>query len=171
MTRPTIDPEAVAAYLERAGVDLAKERVVVLGVRGGVVGENKIGIYDDTLVVVTEALCEAFHGNTDPSHEVEGEANLICGLWRYRPGIHHIDKPTAYPAFVQAGPVTVARWQRGRDTGRFGINIHRGGANTTTSEGCQTILRSEWDEFHALVLEQLALAERTSFLYVLVDRV
>ena len=41
------------------------------------------------------------------------------------------------------------------DTGWFGINIHRGGINTTSSEGCQTIPPSQWEAFIRLVQDEM----------------
>ena len=40
------------------------------------------------------------------------------------------------------------------DTGYFGVNIHRGGTSTTSSEGCQTLPPAQWPAFIAAAQDQ-----------------
>lgn len=148
---------------------------MVLGIRGyykktmGNPLTNDRGIYDDALFILSDDVFAAFNANTDPSVERPGIANLKTGVWRYKPGIHKINSPKRYPAFVQAGKVTVNRDGKGDDTGFFGINIHRGGYHTTSSEGCQTIYPDQWESFRALLNDQLKRYDQSDFPYVLID--
>ena len=77
-----------------------------------------------------------------------GIAVLKPGLYRYQPGIYGLSHPVGprrYPAFVQAGDVTVHRDGGGDDTDFFGINIHHGSDTGTGSLGCQTTPPAQWD--------------------------
>jgi hypothetical protein len=130
--------------------------LLIIGIRNS---NNKRGIYDDKIIVSTPNVFEIFTGNTDPSSYRKGKgigvgkgmATLKEGLWKaYKFGIHK-----TYPALIQTGgKVTVTRDGINgdyEDTGHFGINIHKGGIRTTSSEGCQTIKKDEWDRFYNLV--------------------
>lgn len=188
MPRPLLDRNRALEYIGSKGIFLVDHEVVALGLRGGIAGRpNTIGTFDDTLVVLTGDRCEAFHGNTDPSTEIDGRANLVVGAHWFKPGEHHPGTPKAYPAFVQDGPLLVFRYgtekvaegvKDARGTcrghglwwGDFAIHIHNAmGVNTTGSEGCQTVIKTEWDEYHTLLLGELTKRGLKSFPYVLVD--
>ncbi len=161
--------------------------VHVIGVRGyydmalGAKTVNHIGLYDDALFVVSPTCFAGFNFNVDPGVERVGMANLRSlkdgdTAYRYKPGIHGLNKAPAlrYPAFVQAGQVTVDRYmgegiENKADTGFFGINIHRGGVHTVSSLGCQTVPPEQWDAAHSLILSELARHGQTTFPYFLVE--
>ena len=153
------------------------EPVALLGVRGyfldslGAAGANDRGLYDDALIIVSPAVHAAFNGSTDPSVFRAGIASLALGVWRYQAGIHGLSRPAAqrYPAFVQAAPVLVRRDARPSESGWFGINIHRGGARSTSSLGCQTVPPAQWESFRALLLGELARHGQKTFPYLLVE--
>lgn len=151
------------------------EPLAILGVRGyyrdsmGVAGQNDRGIYDDAIFVISPNTYATFNGNTDPSITRPHMAMLLPGVWRYQKGMHHPTKPNGYMAFTQAAPVTVMRDNEGPDTGYFGINIHRGGYNTTSSEGCQTIFPAQWDAMRELVYGEIKRLGMKSFPYCLVE--
>lgn len=167
-SRPKATRAEVLGWLARAYPHEALPGVFVVGVRGyyrdtlGVKGANDRGIYDDAIFVVTPTRFLAFNGNTDPSRvrrgsgvgAEKGMASLKPGFWR----AHRLGKHKGqYLALIQTGgQVTVIRDGVSGDyeeTGNFGINIHRGGINSTSSEGCQTIPPDEYDEFiHALAV-------------------
>jgi lysozyme len=48
------------------------------------------------------------------------------------------------------------------------INIHRGGHNTTSSLGCQTIPPSQWDAFYAAVSGEMKRYNLKTIPYVLI---
>ncbi len=135
----------------------------------GAKGVNDIGIYDDAMFIVLEDSVATFNANCDPARHHIGMANLKVGRWKYRIGIHNLSKARdrQYHALVQADRVTVVRDGQGDDTGFFGINIHRGGNEGTSSLGCQTIPPAQWDQFLESVRVALARYGRTDIVYIL----
>lgn len=170
--RPRLDRNAVEQILHANKVTAA---VAIVSIRGyyrdsmGTAGQNDRGIYDDALFIVSPSAFVSFNGNVDPSVFRKAIAVLQPGVWRYKIGIHGLSKPKPqrYTALVQAGPVTVLRDQGGYETGEFGINIHRGGVNGTSSLGCQTLPPDQWPAFIALVEAELKRANQTVVPYVL----
>lgn len=149
----------------------------LLGVRGyylntmGEKSKNDRGIYDDAIVLITPTAYVTFNANCDPSIFRPKIASLKPGVWQYKLGTHGLSKPIErqYQALVQAASVTVLRDGGREETGFFGINIHRGGLNSTSSEGCQTIYPKQWDSFIALVAAELKRHGRSRVPYVLVE--
>ncbi|MCM1957942.1 hypothetical protein NCZ17_00965 [Acinetobacter modestus] len=185
MSTPQLSRENALKILEWKGISLEKNPLILLGVRGyyldtmGAEGKNDRGIYDDAFFWITPTSFISYNGNTDPSSYKKGQgfgsekgmAMLQIGKWWYKDGIHNGAKKS-YPAFRQADDVTVIRDGKAKDyphTGKFGINIHKGGVNTTSSEGCQTILPSQWDSFRSFGYEKIKQYKLKSFIYCLVD--
>lgn len=129
--------------------------------------KNDRGIYDDCIVLVTRNVFAAWNGNTDPSTHRKDIATLQPGIYPcYQFDRHNGSRP--HNAICQRrGPVIIRRdgtesVPKGESDGRgfslggglwrgnFGINIHRGGVNGTSSLGCQTFPPSQWDGFYAL---------------------
>jgi hypothetical protein len=170
---PNSKPQAtVAVVMEAARKEWIKKHdkplpeFFVLAVRGyyrdsmGKPGVNDYGIYDDGLFIVSPLGFTSWNGNTDPSrlgwnpNAGKYMARLQTGCWRFNHLKHHASRPDGYYAFGQGGnPVTVDRVEadgdvRTSETGTFGINLHRGGNNGTSSEGCVTVAREQWDSFY-----------------------
>jgi len=172
--RPGQSAEKTARLIKAAKI---KADVVILGVRGyylnsmGEVGKNDRGIFDDAIFVSSPTVHVSFNANTDPSIYQLGVAVLDPGIWSYQLGIHGLSKPKdlQYEALVQADEVTVTRDGGKKDTGMFGINIHRGGEYQTTSLGCQTIYKPLWEEFIALVRGQLDTYKQKTVPYYLME--
>lgn len=170
-SRPALTRVVADALIRSHGVT----GPALLGVRGyyrdtmGKAGQNDRALYDDAMFVVTPRAFAAFNANTDPSVEGGHVATLATGVWRFKEGIHHPGTPKAYPALVQAGPVTVHRDDGVTEAGEFYIHIHHGGVNGTSSLGCQTIPPDQWPEFFSLVRREIAYYEVPYLNYVLVD--
>jgi lysozyme len=157
--RPQQTRKDTAKQLASAKVS---DPVCLVGIRGyfrdsmGAVGKNDTGIYDDALVLVSPNAHVAFNANVDPSrlgyNSKAGKpmAQLKPGVYRYKIGQHGISRGKPYKALVQAGEVTVLRGDD-EETGYFGINIHRGGVSSTSSEGCQTLPPAQWPAFIQVV--------------------
>lgn len=159
------------------------EAVAVVGIRGYVqqfaaseAGGNLTGVYDDVLCIVTPEECKTFLGNTDPSRTIPNRAILQPGhRYRYVRGIHGITGPKERqrPAWIQAGPVIIRRFQEGgvlgpELTGQWiGGNIHDGSWTTTGSAGCQTVAPEQWRDFDHYLEDALRRNAQSAFWYIL----
>ena len=185
--RPNADWQKLSARLTAAGHDVTELNrlpLYVCAVRGlfslsiGAPG-NDINAYDDALyVVIPQASGDprvvTFNANTDPTrygwNASAGKymARLKAGRYKMRYRLHG----GRYWAFGQDGsPVTVERIRQDgsvaeTETGSFGIDLHPGGLNTTSSEGCQTVPREQWTELRRLLVDTIG---REWFPYVLME--
>jgi hypothetical protein len=131
----------IREFLKVSGVEV--NRVLLLGIRM----DNDVNTYDDYAIIVYPDRMNIYPFNTNPSKRIDGMATLVPGVWSFIAGKHKLSSPRGYSAFRQYGYVTVDRHNRGKDTGYFGINLHRGGSSGTSSEGCQTLPPQVWGEF------------------------
>jgi hypothetical protein len=164
--RPRISAEAVEDIVQRHKVE---QPVVLVGIRGyyaktfsdpkkGQTAGNDRGIYDDAIMLLSPTAFATFNANVDPSIFRHGIATLEEGVHPYRKGNHGISRGDGYPALR---PATEGERLPVRRDGQSGpkvgvaINIHRGGLNTTSSEGCQTIHPEQWPAFIAMVYGEM----------------
>lgn len=171
--------EALATAAFYAIGNDAMPPVFLVGVRGyyrdtmGKPGTNDRGIYDDALFVFGPDTFAAFNGNTDPTAWKPKVASLLPGVHWYKPGKHGITRPGGgYPAFRPATKneeLPVSRDGIKVPWPGVAINIHKGGVNTTSSEGCQTLPPSQWDAFHALLTSLLKRTSQGKFPYILLE--
>ena len=182
-SKPMRGVEWLTSILNANKKAIGDDSVVLIGIRGyfrdtmGAIGKNDRGIYDDALfwLNLKTGFLASYNGNVDPSGyrkgvgtgSAKGMAQLKSGAYRYKTGIHNGSKPHA--AFRQADVVTVIRdgTPTYEDTGFFGINIHRGGQNSTSSLGCQTIPPVQWDDFKETGYALLKNAKQNTFCYIL----
>jgi hypothetical protein len=188
-SKPRLSSDELHSLLQPFEIDRSLHPLVVVGIRGyyrntmGAPHVNDRGIYDDALFIDSPSVTAAYNGNTDPSGyrkghgagESKGMATLKTGIWF----VHRFDLHRGkYLALCQrAGEVSVTRDGEPpyEDTGMFGINIHKGGYNTTSSEGCQTIHPTQWESFIALATDQSKRFfgdkwKKTTVPYVLVEQ-
>ncbi len=170
MRTPKMTKKEILGELIARGIDLSKEKICIVGIRGyyrdsmGARGRNDRGIYDDAMFVIAEHDFQAWAANVDPSVYRTGIATLEPGLydvvkWRHR-GL--------YPA-LQIVRDTVRRDGATKlDTGRHGINFHYAGTYTTGSEGCQTFPRPVWDFFIKKIYSLMQRYNKTSVKYLLI---
>lgn len=162
--RPQLTQAELRAAIAPFKIDRTQYPLVVVGVRGyyrdtmGKPGANDRGVYDDAIFIDAPDAFATFNANCDPSSyhagygtgEGKGMASLDPGAWYVHQFALH---KGAYLALCQrAGAVLVTRDGNPpyKDRGEFGINIHRGGATGTGSEGCQTVHPAQWPAFIAL---------------------
>jgi lysozyme len=137
---------------------------------------NNRGVYDDAIFVIGKDTFAAFNANTDPSPFRHGVASLLPGCYPYKKGNHGISRPGGgYPAFRPATKREELPVRRDGEkqvpSARPGvaINIHRGGYNTTSSLGCQTLHPPQWDAFYGLVKLETNRRKLLQFWYVLAE--
>jgi lysozyme len=169
----------VTKIIEKKNIDRKKYPCVIVGIRGyfkdtmGKAGVNDRGMYDDAIFLVTPDVFMSRNANTDPTaHYKKGVACLKPGVYEYKMGPHGLSRGP-YPAFRQFGNVTVIRDGVGERTdspnARFWINIHKGGFNTTSSAGCQTIYPDQWLAFQTTGYAEMKRHKQTVIPYILVE--
>lgn len=152
-----------------------------LGVRGywpksmGPTSGNDVGIWDDAIFFVSPDTFMPQQANTDPSrygwNASAGKpmAVLQAGVWFMHRGPHKGKTPAFRQFDVEEarafgvphdGRMAVTRTyapgdrRNYKEAGYYAINLHPGGVNGTSSEGCQTVprtiansfLKKAWDE-------------------------
>lgn len=187
--KPAISQAEVVKILTANGVNLTK--AAVLAIRGyyldsmGKPGANDRMIYDDAIVIYSPRGIMAFQANTDPNGYRKGKgtgadkgmAMLKAGIHLFGTGLHK-----GALAFRQCEVFTVIRdGDPPYDhTGWHAIDLHSGGAVATSSLGCQTIPKAQWDLFRRTlyaILEEFKNPKRKndrgelvrSFPYVLIE--
>lgn len=161
--------------------------VIVVAFRGyyldtmGKPGVNDRGIYDDCMVVVSKEYYCTYNANTDPSGYRDAQGNkpgiatLIPGFHLYKKGKHGITTHAdgGYNAFRPATPdESLPVWRDGEGSKIFrgvAINLHRGGYNSTSSEGCQTVYPEQWNEFQTSVYDLMTQYKQDILPYVLIE--
>ena len=188
-TRPRLSSAELRAMIAPYNLDRDKHPVLIVGIRGyylrtlGDPVTNDRAIYDDAIFIDTTNVSASYNANTDPSAFRKGKGTKAGkGIARLKTGLYfshcfglHRGK---YLALVQRmGPVTVIRDGDPdyEDTGYFGLNIHRGSYNSTSSLGCQTIHPAQYESFINLTKEQAQRFfgkdwKRKTIPYVLLER-
>jgi lysozyme len=191
---PTTQPKATLADIERLILPMQKhpnfrttDKVACVIVRGyrrdtmGRPGRNDLGMYDDAAFWLAPDHFSAWNANADPSrfgwNPRAGQymAMLRPGVWRFRRWKHK----GQYAAFGQgSNPVSIDRIHKSgtfvkTDTGCFGINLHKGGTQGTSSEGCLTIPVAMWHAFRVAgydLLDRYGVAATATFPLILIER-
>lgn len=175
-TQPKLSQEDARALIQP--FNLSQYPVKLLGIRGyykqtmGNPLKNDRGIYDDAIFLISPDAFAGFNANTDPSVTRQGIAVLKPGVYLYKIGMHNMKAP--YEALRQYGRVTVIRDGQGEQTDTaanpFYIDIHKGGYNTTSSLGCQTVHPSQWISFLNMVKDHLKRYDQKIIPYALIEQ-
>lgn len=150
---------------------------------------NDPGIWDDAMFFVGPDIFLAEDANTDPSrygwnaHADKPMAVLDPGIWPFRRGPHKGHSPALRQMTEEeaetfkasnGGRFSVTRTyapgdkRNYKEAGYFAINVHPGGINGTSSEGCQTLPRDRSDQFLQKVWDLTRAAKQDVIEYILV---
>lgn len=163
--RPQASLDKLLAAIPKGTLEKIKNAPVIgVGVRGyflntiGKKGENDLNAFDDALFWVSKNVFASFNANVDPTR-YGWNAGAGKYMARLKPGLYQFARwkhKGSYWAFGQAGnPVTVERLDaagkvRQTETGSFGINIHKAGVTSTSSEGCLTLPLAQWEAYKSV---------------------
>lgn len=162
---PSVPQIKLAELLKRVGSLKPVTPVFLVGIRGyyldsmGAAGKNDRGIYDDAIVLVSPSAYLTVNANCDPSVFRAGIASLVPGVHWFKKGKHGLSRPGGgYPAFRPATPdesLVVTRDGQPSTSKGIAINIHKGGYNSTSSLGCQTVYPPQWEGFQKLTYAEM----------------
>ena len=185
-SKPAASLATVIAAAEKAwkmGHTLPLPDFFVLGVRAyyrdsmGEPGVNDVSQYDDAFFIVSPLGFSAWNGNTDPSRYGWNDnadkymARLKTGCWTFIRRMHR----GKYWAFGQGDNEVVVERIKSTDIvatserGCFGIDLHLGGINGTSSEGCVTVPPSQWTAFEKELTSTMKSLGETEFPFILID--
>lgn len=169
MSKPQIAEKECREILE---ANKTRDAVCIIAIRGyyldsfGKKGTNDRNVYDDVMIVISPRRFETFRANTDPSVYRKGIATMQTGVHRYYKGKH---KNRYWALRLVGEQVKVTRdGQNGVFIG-VALNIHKGGNRTTGSDGCQTLMPADWDDFIEIVYDEMTHYGQKTIPYVLID--
>lgn len=178
MNRPKLTEQEARAKVKASGF-IIEEPVMVLAIRGyykdsmGKPGVNDRGVFDDAFFIIAPNYFKSFNANTDPSVYRNRIGTITPGLHYFKKGKHGISKPGGgYPAFRPDTPdESLPGYRDGYDDLQkiYNTNIHSGGENTTGSEGCQTVIKSQWLEFQRKLYELMDKEGQRRLPYLLIE--
>lgn len=194
-TKEKIVELAVKAW-EKAGHSEPIPTHYLFAVRGywpvsmGPTNGNDVGIYDDAIFFITPDSFVGIVGNTDPSRygwnagAGKPMAVLEPGFWPFYRGAHRGRMPAlrqyteeeakAAKLSTNGNFVVVRTYAKNdprnyKNIGYFAINIHSGGEHNTSSEGCQTIPASLFQDFMQNVWDETRQARVNTVWYGLIE--
>ncbi|MCU0360935.1 MAG: hypothetical protein MUF75_09495 [Bacteroidia bacterium] len=166
-SKPRLSSAELRELISPYDLDRDKYPLIIVGIRGyylktfGDPTTNDRNIYDDAIFIDTPNVSASYNGNTDPSIFRKAQGKNTKGVACLKPGVYfsycfglHQGK---YLALVQRmAEVTVIRDgdPEYEESGYFGINIHKGSYNSTSSLGCQTVYPTQFGSFISLAKEE-----------------
>ena len=177
ISRPQFKKEDAVKILEK--YNLPQNQVYLIAFRGYYsrtfppVGNN-IGVYDDALIMISPDYYNTYNFNVDPSSEKTGRANVVSNqIIEFEIGIHNRSKAKSrqYKALIQdEATFKIYRYNQGtKYEDSIGINLHKGGYNTTSSLGCLTVYPDQWDSFIKDVEQQMNRYKQKKIQLIILD--